>query len=304
MRADAPFVARPVGDEASARRLAAELAASIGAPEPVLLKLGMNASYVCGDVVVRVGRPTTEPAAAYDLADTIGAVGIRVPYPAAGRPLAADGELAATAWQRIEPAGTIDWRDVGEMVARLHAIDPAAIPPSYPVPAGSAYPWWQFGELLGQARPLLDEAAGRGLVAAVDRNADWLDRAGPDSWVLCHGDPHPQNVMAGPHGPVLLDWDLLCVAPPAWDHAPLRSMVARWGTDPAAYRDFAAGYGAAFGCDVDDDPVAVKLTELRLVAATLMRVLAEGPDRSPDSEASRRLRYWRGEVDAPLWRVV
>jgi hypothetical protein len=45
----------------------------------------------------------------------------------------------------------------------------------------------------------------------------------------------------------------------------------------------------------------VAFAELRLVAATLMRVTAAlvNPDARP--EAERRLRFWRGDPDAPTW---
>ena len=43
-------------------------------------------------------------------------------------------------------------------------------------------------------------------------------------------------------GPVLLDWDLLCLGPPGWDHAMLLRLP-RWGWPARWYDDFAAGYG-------------------------------------------------------------
>jgi hypothetical protein len=49
------------------------------------------------------------------------------------------------------------------------------------------------------------------------------------------------------------------------------------------------------------DGQAEAIAELRLVAATLMRVLAGRRDPAARAEAERRLRYWRGEPDAPQW---
>jgi len=115
--------------------------------------------------------------------------------------------------------------------------------------------------------------------------------------VLCHGDVHPYNVIASSSGPVLIDWDLLCIGPPGWDHAPLRSMIERWDARPEWYQRFAEGYGA----DLSTEPVTEALTTLRLVAATLMRVKAGRDDPAAGNEAHRRLRYWRGETDAPRW---
>ena len=45
------------------------------------------------------------------------------------------------------------------------------------------------------------------------------------------------------------------------------------------------------------------LAELRLVAATLMRVTASIADPGAGAEAERRLRYWRGDADAPAWHA-
>jgi hypothetical protein len=42
---------------------------------------------------------------------------------------------------------------------------------------------------------------------------------------------------------------------------------------------------------------------LRNVAATLMRVRAGRHDPAVRQEAERRLRYWRGDPDAPQWRA-
>jgi Ser/Thr protein kinase RdoA (MazF antagonist) len=302
MDADAPFVAAPVGDEAAARLLAARLAAALDAPPPALIRAGMNASYRAGDLVIRVGRPTADPAAAYELADALRAAGVRVPAPAAGAPVEHDGAgMAATAWEFVTGGGAPAWTEVGRMAARVHDLAPDEVATRYPTPPATALPWWRFDEVLDKARPLLDQKAADGLAAAIERHGDWPERsAAGGEWVLCHGDIHHHNVVFTSDGPVLLDWDLLCLAPPGWDHAPLRAMVARWGLEPAVADDFARGYGALPA----DAGVTDSLTELRAVAATLLRVLAEGPDRGDDSEAERRLRYWRGDPDPPTWRFV
>ncbi len=145
---------------------------------------------------------------------------------------------------------------------------------------------------------LLDDRARRGLQAAIRRDTTWRTaiRANP---VICHGDVHPGNVLASPTGPLLIDWDLLCSAGPAWDHAMLTSYAGRWGGDPSVYPAFAEGYGA----DLADDELTVVLAELRNVAATLMRVRAGRTSPGARDEAERRLRYWRGEPDPPVWRA-
>jgi Ser/Thr protein kinase RdoA (MazF antagonist) len=143
----------------------------------------------------------------------------------------------------------------------------------------------------------LDNSSRTAIEAALARSVPLLDDQRERSWVICHGDVHPGNVIQSPDGPVLLDWDLLCRGPVAWDHAPLLTWTRRWGGDAGIYESFADGYGIS----LRDDPLAEALAELRLVAATLMRVRAARQDPAAADEAELRLRYWRGEPDAPQW---
>ena len=114
--------------------------------------------------------------------------------------------------------------------------------------------------------------------------------------MVCHGDVHPGNVLVGPLGPVLIDWDLLCVGPPEWDHAPMMTWTSRWGGQAGIYESFAAGYGHAI-----DERVGNAIAEMRLIAATLMRLRRGRLDPANDGEGQRRLAYWRGDPDAPMW---
>ncbi len=103
-----------------------------------------------------------------------------------------------------------------------------------------------------------------------------------------------------PIGLLLLDWDLLCIGPAAWDHGPLMTWTERWGGEPGTYEAFAAGYGRS----MRGDPVAEALAELRLVAATLMRLSAGRRQPGAAAEAEVRLRWWRGDPDAPAWQAA
>jgi aminoglycoside phosphotransferase (APT) family kinase protein len=143
----------------------------------------------------------------------------------------------------------------------------------------------------------MDEPAREGLRAAIDRNREWREF---DHVVVCHGDVHPGNVLMRADGPVLLDWDLLCLAPPGWDHGPLMTWTERWGGRPGVYESFAHGYGRS----LRGDPAATAIAELRLVAATLMRVAASIDDPAARTESERRLQFWRGDPDAPPWTAV
>lgn len=264
---------------------------------PVLVRTGMNALFAAGDeVMLRIGRPTADPATAIELSHCLVEHGLRVPRYAYDD-VVADGELVAFAVMREHPSGAVDWAGVGAMVAVLHGLDPTTVVDGYPTPPCSTFPWWDFDRLLAETGTWIDDRALAGLHAAIERHRGWEVEAVP--LVLCHGDVHPGNVIQTTAGPVLLDWDLLCLGPAGWDHGPLMTWAERWGGEPGTYESFAAGYGRSFR----DDPVALAVSELRLVAATLMRVRAGQHDPTAEEEAERRLRWWRGDPDAPMWRA-
>ena len=72
-------------------------------------------------------------------------------------------------------------------------------------------------------------------------------------------------------GATLLDWDMLCAGPPAWDHAMLLRLD-RWGWPRRWYDEFAAGYGRSLAGE-------------------------------PDGGRARRAAPRRGHADAPARRV-
>ncbi len=288
------YVDAPITDLSAANRAAGRAAEHWGLDRPVLLRRGMNAIFASGDVVLRVATPSVPADASIDLAELLAGRGIVVPAPRRAD-VVVDGPMSVTAWERVRESGApIDWVEVGAMIRRVHDLDHRELPVSIPVPSPAVLPWWDFDALVDRAGDALDAAARDGLTAVVDRHRGWDRFSDP---VLCHGDLHPGNVMMSPEGPVLLDWDLLCRAPAGWDHGPLMTLHDRWGGDAAVYPAFAHGYGQSFV----DVPAACAFAELRLVAATLMRVIAALSDPNAGPEAERRLRFWRGEPDAPTW---
>jgi hypothetical protein len=294
MTAARAYVDRPVTDLVAATHAATTAAGIWRLDPPVLLRAGMNAIFASGPSVLRVSAPTAPAAVSLELARFWQDRGVTVPRPARDDVVVVD-DLSVSAWERIEETAVpIDWTRVGELVRRVHGTQPGALPPSVPLPSPIAFPWWDFDALLGRAGPALDEAARKGIGAAIERHRRWKDF---DEVVVCHGDVHPGNVLMRADGPVLLDWDLLCAAPAAWDHGPMLTWAERWGGRPGEYEAFARGYG----CSFRGDPAAIAIAELRLVAATLMRVAASVADPAARPEAERRLRYWRGDPDAPPW---
>jgi Ser/Thr protein kinase RdoA (MazF antagonist) len=293
-----PFVDRPITD-----RGAADVAAIVAArhwmlDEPSLLRVGMNAIYRSRDateeLVLRVSAPSAPAESAVELATFLAEQGLRVAQPRRFDAVVVD-DLSVTCWECIVGAGApIDWRAVGATVRSVHDLDRGRLPRSYPLSSPLSFAWWDFAELLDDVGRDIDATARAGLVAAIDRHHGWREFT---DVVVCHGDVHPGNVMMTVDGPALIDWDLLCLAPAGWDHGPMMTWHERWGGAPGEYENFASGYGAS----LRGDPAAEAFAELRLVAATLMRVKAARNDPSARAEADRRLAYWRGDPDAPAW---
>src|SRR3954453_3619281 len=123
-----PFVDQPVGNAEAAHVLAAHVADTLHLAEPTLLRVGMNALFRAGDVVVRVGRPSAPARLSIDLAVRLRDPGIAVPAPAVAD-VFADGELSATCWRWLPDSGrSIDWHEVGAIVRRVHALSGADLP--------------------------------------------------------------------------------------------------------------------------------------------------------------------------------
>ncbi len=290
------YVDEPVTDLDAATRAARHAAALWQLSEPQRVRVGMNAIFRADDVVLRVSAPTVDATASLDLLGHLAHHGVRVPV-AVRDDVVRLGGLSVTGWRCIEPtAAPIDWHGVGEMVRAVHGLDPAELPASVPLPAPASFPWWDFDTLLERVGEVIDPGARRGLVSTIERHRGWQDA---DGAVVCHGDVHPGNVMMTEDGPVLIDWDLLCWAPPGWDHGPMLTWAQRWGGDADDYEAFAAGYGRSLA----DDEVTQAFAELRLVAATLLRLAAGLRDPAAMPEAQRRLAYWRGDPDAPTWNA-
>lgn len=288
------FVDEPITDLEAATSAARRAARHWRLPTPVLIRAGMNITFTCGDVVLRVSVPNAPATASIELARFLAAHGIAVPRPARDDAFE-DGRMSVTAWGLVASIGeAIDWQGIGTAVRRVHDIEPTSLPGAVPLPRPERFPWWDFDTLLERADAGLDGGAEAGLRAAIERHRRWPSAA---ERVVCHGDVHPGNVIMSADGPVLLDWDLLCWAPRGWDHGPMMTWAERWGGAPGEYDAFADGYGGS----LRGEPTAEAIAELRLVAATLMRVIAGLRDPSAMPEAELRLRYWRAEVDAPVW---
>lgn len=147
------------------------------------------------------------------------------------------GEHLVTVWWKVPPTGRkATAADLAGLLRQVHALDP---------PDGLAE-WAPFAAVRARVSDAeeLDDGDRRFLLercAEVEAELAGLDFPLPRG--LVHGDAYPGNVISGPDGPVLCDFDSSCVGPPEWDLTPLAVGRERFGDPAGRYRRFADRYG-------------------------------------------------------------
>lgn len=147
------------------------------------------------------------------------------------------GEHLVTVWHQVPSIGRpATATDLARLLRRVHAL---------PAPDGLAE-WAPFAAVRARVSDA-EELGDADREFLLERCAELEDRlAGlefPLPRGLVHGDAYPGNVIPGPDGPVLCDFDSSCVGPPEWDLTPLAVGRERFGDPPVHYRGFAAAYG-------------------------------------------------------------
>jgi len=113
-----------------------------------------------------------------------------------------------------------------------------------------------------------------------------------------HGDAHLGNLIPGPDGPVLCDFDSTCIGPHEWDLMTMAVSQLRFGRPWQNYRDFVEVYGF----DVTRWPGFPVLREPRELKITTGPLVTLGASSRMRDEFERRLRTLRaGELDA-VWQ--
>jgi Ser/Thr protein kinase RdoA (MazF antagonist) len=281
-------------------RLAAVVARRHGIGDPVRpLRSGANHVFQAGDVLIRVAPPKADVSGQVALARWLAAKGFPVAAPLTEPECVGDTQLSLWEYIDDDEQRPIDFQQLGEVVGRLHRIDPGSLSDVVSLPFCGDAAWLAIEQSLAEIETLrLLDAEGLGaLRRAGAALRGWRERARRDATVLCHGDVHPQNVLMHDDKVVLIDWDGICLGPPAWDHAALMTWAGRWGGGARTYTDFARGYGA----DLRQSPIAQELAKVRLLAPTINMVLNGATDSAKAAEAKLRMRYWLGDPAAPSW---
>jgi Ser/Thr protein kinase RdoA (MazF antagonist) len=263
-----------------------------------LFRAGSNHVFRAGEVVVRVAPPSADVSGQVALGRWLVAEGFPVAAPLAD----ADevGPAKVSLWEYVDAdERPIDFGQLGEVVARLHRVSPARLSDVVALPFCGDASWLAVEQNLALAEVAnVVDAEG---MAALRRESvalrDWHERARRDNHVVCHGDVHPRNVLMRGDDVVIIDWDSICLGPPAWDHAPLMTWAERWGGAAETYPDFAGGYGA----DLRESSLAQTLASLRLLAPTINMIINGASNPTYAAEARTRMRYWLGDPAAPAW---
>ena len=263
-----------------------------------LVRAGANHVFRAGEVVVRVAPPSADVSSQVALGRWLVSEGFPVAAPLAD----ADevGAAKVSLWEYVEAdERPIDFGQLGEVVARLHGVSPVRLSDVVALQFCGDASWLAVEQNLALAEVAnVVEADG---IAALRRETvalrDWHERARRDTQVVCHGDVHPQNVLMSGDHVVIIDWDSICIGPPAWDHAALMTWAERWGGAAEAYPDFARGYGA----DLRESSLAQALASLRLLAPTINMIINGASNPTYAAEARARMRYWLGDPAAPAW---
>ncbi|WP_078862085.1 phosphotransferase family protein [Streptomyces sp. NRRL F-5123] len=215
--------------------------------------------------------------------------------PAPARPAAvlsvAAGGRPVSAWpyglpvDRHDPAAA-PWAEAAVLLARLHLVQPGALPGPLPPMRGPAKAALAVARLRGVA----DSAAARTVRRAWRRLPAWArdEAPHPGPAALCHGDLHLGQLVRhpAPDGPwQLIDVDDLGTGPAAWDLARPAMWFAAGLLEPDAWARFLAAYRSAGGPAVpqDGDPwgqldVPARALAVQTAAIGVAKAAREGRD--------------------------
>lgn len=255
------------------------------AAHPVVVRLVTLPSYVA--------RAEVAVTAATVFADH-GAPTIRL-LPGLGRQPIRVGDHVATLWERVPQAGPAPGgADLAAILRAIHAVE---------VPAGRLPRWDPLGDLRNRfldarALPTADLTFLLGRVDELTDAVADLEFALPTRVV--HGDAHLGNVIPGPGGPVICDFDSCCIGPPEWDLTPMAVSAVRLGRSKVQQRALTAHYGF----DVtawDGFGVLRDIRDLKLLAGVLP---GGGRGRPAEAEYRRRMGSLRSGRRDDRWAAL
>jgi Ser/Thr protein kinase RdoA (MazF antagonist) len=209
------------------------------------------------------------------------------------QPIEIDGHLA-TLWQAVPATGpTPTGADLGRLLRQLHAV--AADPPDLPV-------WNPVAGI----RSRLEDAEGlsaddqRFLMAACDELEESMATV---EYVLpkgiVHGDATIANLVPGPAGPVMCDFDSSSLGPREWDLTPVATGYFRFMNGTNNLAPLAAAYRFEITA-WNGFPTLRRLRELQLVTSVVPVLLSNPGLRE---QWAYRLETFRRGDSAAKWAL-
>lgn len=208
------------------------------------------------------------------------------------QPLRVDGHLA-TLWEHTPEVGPRPGgADLATLIRRLHTL------PGPPQDLPMWQPMIEIRRRLAEAEDLSfdDHIFLLNECDEVENQLAMIDYVLPGG--VIHGDAFLGNVIAGPGGPALCDFDSTTIGPREWDLTPVAVGSLRMDYTVDEHTPFAEGYGF----DVtrwEGFPVLRRLRELQLVTSVLP-ILRSNPGIRPQWE--HRMRSFRARDMAARWQ--
>lgn len=240
-----------------------------------LIKFTNNAVFALpkASLVVRIAGSSTVAASArkvVDVARWLASHDMPSVRPATDltQPIDVSGH-AVTLWELVPNQGTAPTgTDLGRIARRFHELDQAPRLPAWST-LDAVQSRLATAEVLTAAEhAFLSETVDE--IACELDHLDYILEPGP-----IHGDIFAGNLIAGPDGPILCDFDSTCIGPREWDLTPAAVGRVRF-TYPVDYHGQLA---EAYGIDILDWPGFAtfrRVRELQLVCSVLP-VLATNP---------------------------
>jgi aminoglycoside phosphotransferase (APT) family kinase protein len=290
--------------ELDAERAGAALAAAgLKASAATFVRLGTAALARVGDEAVVVGDAArARRAHAVGLAlEAAGVAAMRPHDP----PVVLSGGLDGLAvsrwgWVPTEPGAAVTPEDLGHLAAAVGAVDPQRCP-------GVPELAW-----LGEYRRRLDSHRSAGRLDAEEHAvmvSAWDDleqrriRAGPDQRRLVHGDLHDGNVVPGPDGPVLVDFELSGLGPAPAELAVQLCLERRYGQPPDRTDRVLNAAGVTNTAAWRSDPGVGALADLYAWVVTVLALAVRRRSEAEAAETAVRLATWR-DGEGRRWQRI
>ncbi|MEY9858519.1 Ser/Thr protein kinase RdoA (MazF antagonist) [Catenulispora sp. GAS73] len=276
-------------------------AAGLDPSDAHLLRHHTNAVYRLAHhpVVVKITRPgsgrdrSTRSVAVAEVLTRTGVPTVQL-WPSLNQPLAV-ADSYATFWMAVDATRGPVAADLAKPLHRLHDLDPEVLP---------ALPELDpFGAIADSlTRPTVLDSDDLGFLqdyaGQLAEDYATLDFERPSC--LIHGDAHHSNMLVGPNGPVLADWESARLGPPEWDLVTVAVHCRRFDHPLGEYEEFATRYGR----DIRAWPgyrVLAAVRELRMITTNSWKSASGTPAAEEVLHRTAALR--RGD-DERIWRLL